>query len=73
MIESLVVDIPGVRPFINDIIIAGKDWKSHAESLNLMLQRLKNWGFHQKIQKCKFFLTEVNRPGESEDHFENST
>ncbi|XP_062704527.1 uncharacterized protein K02A2.6-like [Aedes albopictus] len=67
MIESLIADLPEVRPFIDDIIIFSKDWKSHAESLNKLLQRLTDCGFHLKIQKCKFFQTEVRYLGHITD------
>ncbi|XP_053698601.1 uncharacterized protein K02A2.6-like [Sabethes cyaneus] len=55
LVDRMIADIPGVRSFIDDVIVFGKDMKSHAASLNQLFQQFKEYGFHVKAEKCRFF------------------
>ncbi|XP_055585498.1 uncharacterized protein K02A2.6-like [Uranotaenia lowii] len=63
IIDGVVADIPGVRPFIDDVIIHGKSWEEHSKSLQLLLRKFEDCGFRLKIEKCKFFQTEIRYLG----------
>ncbi|XP_062715677.1 uncharacterized protein K02A2.6-like [Aedes albopictus] len=63
LVDGMIADIPGVRTFIDDAIVFSKDMKSHAESLNLLFKRLKEYGFHVKPEKCRFFQTQLGYLG----------
>ena len=49
--------------YLDDIIILGKDFKSHLENLSLVLQRIKDAGLRLKTTKCAFFQDRVNYLG----------
>ncbi|XP_062539191.1 uncharacterized protein LOC134207497 [Armigeres subalbatus] len=55
----MIADIPGIRSSIDGAIVFGTTWEAHAESLNKLLIRLEQYGFHVKAEKCKFFQTEL--------------
>ncbi|XP_058456755.1 uncharacterized protein K02A2.6-like [Malaya genurostris] len=59
LVDGMISDIPGVRSFIDDVIVFSKDMKSHLVSLNLLFQRLKEYGFHVKAEKCHLFQTQL--------------
>lgn len=63
----MIADIPGIRLFIDDLNIFGKDWKSHNASLNKLLSRLQEYGFHIKLEKCRFYQTEIGYLGHIAD------
>ncbi|XP_041787294.1 uncharacterized protein K02A2.6-like [Anopheles merus] len=63
VVDGMIADIPGVRSFIDDVIVFGKDISSHATSLNLLFQRLKEYGFHVKAEKCHFFQSQLGYLG----------
>nr|XP_049467012.1 uncharacterized protein K02A2.6-like [Anopheles coluzzii] len=52
VVDGMIADIPGVRSFIDDVIVFGKDISSHATSLNLLFLRFKEYGFHVKAEEC---------------------
>ena len=41
--------------YLDDIIILGKDFKSHLENLSLVLQRIKDAGLRLEATKCASF------------------
>ena len=49
--------------YLDDIIILGKDFKSHLENLSFVLQRIKDAGLQLKATKCAFFQDRVNYLG----------
>ncbi|XP_065088581.1 uncharacterized protein K02A2.6-like [Ochlerotatus camptorhynchus] len=59
LVDSMIADIPGVRSFLDDAIIFGRTWEEHKASLDKLLQRLGENGFHVKLEKCHFFQTEM--------------
>ncbi|XP_065074578.1 uncharacterized protein K02A2.6-like [Ochlerotatus camptorhynchus] len=63
LVDSMIADIPGVRSFLDDAIIFGRTWEEHKASLDKLLQRLEENGFHDKLEKCHFFQTEIRYLG----------
>ncbi|XP_041784951.1 uncharacterized protein K02A2.6-like [Anopheles merus] len=63
VVDGMIADIPGVRSFIDDVIVFGKDISSHATSLNLLFQWLKEYGFHVKAEKCHSFQSQLGYLG----------
>ncbi|XP_065084064.1 uncharacterized protein K02A2.6-like [Ochlerotatus camptorhynchus] len=59
----MIADISGVRSFLDDAIIFGRTWEEHKASLDKLLQRLGENGFHVKLEKCNFFQTEIRYLG----------
>ncbi|XP_052566467.1 uncharacterized protein K02A2.6-like [Culex pipiens pallens] len=63
LLDGMIAGIPGVRTFMDDVIVFGPDRKSHASSLKQLLQRLKEYGFHVKAEKCSFFQLQIRYLG----------
>lgn len=63
LVDGMIADIPGVRSFIDDAIVFSKDMESHLATLNLLFQRLKEYGFHVKAEKCRFFQLQLGYLG----------
>ncbi|XP_055614730.1 uncharacterized protein LOC129761053 [Uranotaenia lowii] len=59
----MIADIPSVRSFLDDVIIFGPTWEAHKASLDQLLQRLEEYGFHVKMEKCHFFQTAIKYLG----------
>lgn len=56
-------DIPGVKIYIDDILITGKTESEHNERLKMVLSRAKEMGVRFNKQKCKIGLKEVRFMG----------
>ncbi|XP_055633638.1 uncharacterized protein K02A2.6-like [Toxorhynchites rutilus septentrionalis] len=59
IIDSMVAGIPGVKPYLDDIMIAGRTKEKHDRSLHEVLERIKTYGFHLRIEKCRFGLSQI--------------
>jgi hypothetical protein len=56
-------DLKFVRNFIDDILIASKNRKEHAEHVRIVIERLTAAKLIINIDKCKFFSTQVTLLG----------
>ncbi|XP_062711752.1 uncharacterized protein K02A2.6-like [Aedes albopictus] len=59
IIDSMVAGIPGVKPYLDDIMIAGRTKEEHDQRLNEVLERIKAYGFHLRMDKCRFGLSQI--------------
>lgn len=55
----MVAGIPRVKPYLDDILIAGKTQEEHDRSLHAVLKRIQDYGFHLRIEKCRFSLPQI--------------
>src|SRR5690606_10371576 len=60
--------IKGVLVYIDDIIIATKDWESHLTVLREVLERLRKYSLTAKPSKCVFAAAEIKVLGFIVDH-----
>ena len=58
-LESLLVGIPRVCIFLDDILVTGKTREEHVANLRLVLKRLDQAGLKLNNQKCEFFNQSV--------------
>lgn len=63
IMSNLLKDLPQVEVFLDDIIIGSVDIKSHLETLEKVLERLRSHGMKLKESKCSFLLEEVQYLG----------
>ncbi|XP_038065755.1 uncharacterized protein K02A2.6-like [Patiria miniata] len=66
-IESLIADIPMCRPYLDDIIITGRNDADNLANLEAVLQRLEKHGMKIKKEKCEFLRESVTYLGHSID------
>ena len=57
--QRILGDIPHVFVYLDDILIASKDYESHIQDLRQVLKRLQQEGLVCKKNKCYFFQPEV--------------
>ena len=58
-IDRLLVDLPYVLVYLDDILVVSTDRQSHAAHLRLVLERLKENGLLLNSSKCQFYRSEV--------------
>lgn len=59
----MLARLAGVVSYLDDIIIAGKTESVHRDNVYTVLQRLQEWGFHIKREKCRFSLIRLKYLG----------
>lgn len=59
----MLAGLTGVASYLDDISIVGKTTNEHCENVNKVFHRIREWGFHIKREKCKFFLPSVKYLG----------
>lgn len=57
--EKILVGIPGVKVFFDDIAVASPDFNTHLEAIKEVFRRLEAHGFTLKLEKCKFFQAQI--------------
>lgn len=55
----MVAGIPGVKPYMNDIFMAGHSKQEHDRNLHAVLERIREYGFHLRLEKCRFVLSQI--------------
>ena len=63
IVEKVIRGIPGTANYLDDIIVMGTTEKEHLNNLQKMLGKLKESGFHLRMDKCKFFQDTVEYLG----------
>ncbi|GFU53298.1 uncharacterized protein K02A2.6 [Trichonephila clavipes] len=68
-IEQVLSGIAGLHVFLDDITVTGRNDQEHFERLELVLQRLEEYGFKVNKRKSEFFKKYVNYCGHTIDKF----
>ena len=58
--DSILRDLDDVYGYLDDILVASSDEESHKETLDKIFQRLDQHGLRISIDKCEFFLNDIN-------------
>ena len=61
--DEVLRGLPFVYAYIDDILIASKDARSHKRHLNEVLRRLTHYGFQINLDKCVFGSIHIDFPG----------
>ena len=61
--DTMLSGLPGVFAYINDIIITGTTLEELLHHLTSVLDRIQQYGFRLRLEKCKFFQTSVKYLG----------
>ncbi|GFW22067.1 retrovirus-related Pol polyprotein from transposon 17.6 [Trichonephila clavipes] len=68
-IEQVLSGIAGVHVFLDDITVTGRNDQEHFERLELVLQRLEEYGLRVNKRKSEFLKKSVNYCGHTIDKF----
>ncbi|XP_058826789.1 uncharacterized protein K02A2.6-like [Topomyia yanbarensis] len=63
LMEQILLGIPGVTVFIDDIRVTGPDDRSHLQRLDEVLKRLSAHGMRANREKCDFFSDKIEYCG----------
>lgn len=63
IMDQLTAGLDGVASYMDDVIVAGRDEKSHRDNLFSLLKKIEDSGFHLKMQKCEFSLCQIKYLG----------
>ncbi|UYV84458.1 K02A2.6-like [Cordylochernes scorpioides] len=69
IMEGLFADLPGVACYIDDILVAGKDFEYHEQKLDLVFRRLLEKGLKLNRDKCRFKMDSVEYLGFKIDEY----
>ncbi|XP_014676701.1 PREDICTED: uncharacterized protein K02A2.6-like [Priapulus caudatus] len=61
--DSLIGQLPGVAAYLDDLIITGRTEAEHWKNLENLLNRLQEFGFRIRLEKCEFFKKSVEYLG----------
>lgn len=56
---KLLLGIPGVVHFLDDIVVTGISKENHLSNLNMVFERLSDAGLKLRKDKCQFFKEEI--------------
>lgn len=57
--DTILQGIPEVQCTIDDMIITGETDDAHLRKLEEVLKRLEEYGLRARLDKCQFFLMEI--------------
>ncbi|XP_034780493.2 uncharacterized protein K02A2.6-like [Acipenser ruthenus] len=57
--DTLLAGIPGVKPYLDDILVSGRTQAEHDERLQEVLQRFAHAGLRLQKEKCYFAVKQV--------------
>ncbi|XP_055701767.1 uncharacterized protein K02A2.6-like [Phlebotomus papatasi] len=58
-VDTMLQGITGVSAYFDDILVASSTVQGHMDSLNKIFQRLEDFDFRVRLEKCKFFQSEL--------------
>ena len=67
VIESVLQEIPGVIPYLDDILVSGTTEKEHLKTLDQVFDRLERAGLRVHRDKCKFMADSITYLGHQID------
>lgn len=59
IMDSMLAGLDGVVSYLDDVIVVGKTLDEHNTNLRSVLERIREWGFRIKANKCRFMMKEI--------------
>ncbi|XP_055527551.1 uncharacterized protein K02A2.6-like [Wyeomyia smithii] len=63
LMAKMIAGLEGVDAFLDDIIIHSEDEEKHYAALTALFKRLRDYGFHLRLDKCRFNQKEIKYLG----------
>ncbi|XP_062709595.1 uncharacterized protein K02A2.6-like [Aedes albopictus] len=63
LMHTMIAGIEGVEVFLDDFILFSKTKEQHYETLCTLFNRLQEYGFRLKLEKCHFYQDEIKYLG----------
>lgn len=63
IVDAMIAGLKRTCGFMDDVLVNGRTIEEHNLNLLALFERIKEWGFHVRLEKCKFLMTEVHYLG----------
>ncbi|XP_052888229.1 uncharacterized protein K02A2.6-like [Anopheles moucheti] len=63
LMDTMVAGLVGVAVYLDDIVIGGKDMADHDKNLHAVLQKIQEYGFTLRAEKCSFRKSQIKYLG----------
>ncbi|XP_055527429.1 uncharacterized protein K02A2.6-like [Wyeomyia smithii] len=64
IMDTMLAGIECTTPYLDDILVGGRTVEEHKRNLRHVLQRIQEYGFTVKFEKCRFFMRQVKYLGQ---------
>ncbi|EGT46872.1 hypothetical protein CAEBREN_15395 [Caenorhabditis brenneri] len=59
IMDKMITGLSGVKAYLDDVIIVGRTEKEQKDNLFKLFERISEYGFRVKLEKCKFLEKEI--------------
>jgi len=63
IMDSMISGLPNVFAYIDDLVVGGETIQLHNRNLTRLLERIQDYGFRLRLEKCTFFTDKINYLG----------
>ncbi|XP_035896952.1 uncharacterized protein K02A2.6-like [Anopheles stephensi] len=63
LMDTMVASLAGVAVYLDDIVVGGKDMAEHDRNLHAVLEKLQEYGFTLRAEKCSFRKPQIKYLG----------
>ncbi|XP_062698486.1 uncharacterized protein K02A2.6-like [Aedes albopictus] len=63
LMAKMVAGLRGVEVFLDDILVHSKTLEEHNRILHMLFRRLREYGFHLRVEKCRFYQDQLKYLG----------
>lgn len=63
IVDAMIAGLEGVESYLDDALVHGRNREEHQSRLLKLLDRVQEWGFTLRIEKCSFFMWEIHYLG----------
>lgn len=63
IMDKILAGLSFAMAYLDDIIIVSHDTDEHRNHLKEVFARIKDYGFHLRLEKCNFFMNSVKYVG----------
>ncbi|PIO72876.1 reverse transcriptase [Teladorsagia circumcincta] len=62
-IDALIAGLDGTSAYLDDILVTGRTIDEHNTRLDAVFQRIQDYGFRVRLEKCSFLQTQIKYLG----------
>ncbi|EPB69463.1 reverse transcriptase [Ancylostoma ceylanicum] len=63
IIDSMIAGLNGCAAYLDDVIVTGRNIEEHSANLEALFERIQEYGFRVRIEKCSFLIPQIRYLG----------